>query len=92
MLLDAFDPGDTRNTTDIYNLLNYGTGQNHGDAVRAKGYDIIVLNFPEYTRTGTSTVIDGGVDYIERNAMILVELLKKINALKGGIEKNQLYP
>ncbi|WP_027376196.1 T9SS type A sorting domain-containing protein [Kaistella palustris] len=88
ILVDGFDPGDTRNTTDIYNLLNYGTNQNLGDVLRAQGYDIIVLNFPKYTRPDGITIIDGGVDYIQRNAMILAELLNVINAQKAGAAKN----
>lgn len=89
ILVDGFDPGDSRNTTAIYQMLNYGTsGQNLGDLVRAEGYDIVVLNFPQYTRTSTSTIIDGGADYIQRNAMILVELLSQINSQKSGSEKN----
>ena len=88
-LLDGFDPGDARNTSAIYSLLNYGTGGgNLGDEVRAQGFDIIVLNFPNYTRPNSTTVIDGGVDYIQRNAMILVELINQINAQKVGTEKN----
>lgn len=88
-LLDGFDPGDTRNTTAIYQLLGYGTtGQNLGDIVRAQGYDVIVLNFPNYTRPSTTTVIDGGVDYIQRNAMILVALINQINAQKVGTAQN----
>lgn len=87
-LVDGFDPGDSRNTSQIYQLLNYGTNQNLGDLIRAQGYDIIVLNFPNYTRPNTSTIIDGGVDYIQRNAMILVELMKLINAQKVGTAKN----
>ena len=71
-LVDGFDPGDTRNTSAIYEFLNYGTNQNLGDLIRAEGYDIIVLNFPTYARPDSSTIIDGGVDYIQRNAMILV--------------------
>jgi pimeloyl-ACP methyl ester carboxylesterase len=87
-LLDGFDPGDTRNTTAIYSFLNYGTGQNLATDLRAQGFDIIILNFPTYTRPSTTTVIDGGVDYIQRNAMIFVELLNQINAQKVGTEKN----
>lgn len=88
-LLDGFDPGDTRNTTAIYQLLGYGTtGQNLGDIVRAQGYDVIVLNFPSYTRPNSTTVIDGGVDYIQRNAMVLVELINQINAQKVGNAQN----
>ena len=88
-LLDGFDPGDSRNIPGIYSLLNYGTsGQNLGDIVRAQGYDVIILNFPTYTRTGTTTVIDGGVDYIQRNAMLLVELMNQVNAQKQGTAQN----
>jgi hypothetical protein len=88
-LLDGFDPGDSRNIAGIYSLLNYGTsGQNLGDIVRAQGYDVIILNFPTYTRTGTTTVVDGGVDYIQRNAMVLVELINQINAQKVGTAQN----
>lgn len=88
ILLDGFDPGDTRNCDIIYNLLNYGTGQNLATDLRAQGYDVIILNFPTYTRTGTTTVVNGGVDYVERNAMILVELLNQINLSKVGTAKN----
>jgi pimeloyl-ACP methyl ester carboxylesterase len=87
-LLDGFDPGDTRNVASIYTLLNYGTGQNLADDLRAQGFDIVILNFPTYTRPTTTTVIDGGVDYIQRNAMILVELINQINAQKVGTQKN----
>lgn len=88
ILVDGFDPGDSRNTAAIYQLLNYGTSQNLGDLIRAQGYDVIVLNFPSYTRNSSTTIIDGGVDYIQRNAMILVELIKQINSQKIGNEKN----
>lgn len=88
ILVDGFDPGDTRNTAGIYQMLSYGSGQNLGDQIRQQGYDIIVLNFPIYTRPDGTTIIDGGVDYIQRNAMILVELLKQVNAQKSGNVKN----
>ena len=88
ILLDGFDPGDARNTSQIYQLLNYGNGQNLGDVVRAQGYDLVVLNFPRYTRAGTTTVIDGGTDYIQRNAMLLLDLIEVINAQKVGSAKN----
>lgn len=87
-LVDGFDPGDTRNTDLIYSLLNYGdTNQNLGDVVRNEGFDIVVLNFPQYS-PADGIVIDGGADFIQRNAMILVELINQINAQKVGTEKN----
>jgi hypothetical protein len=87
-LIDGFDPGDTRNTELIYSLLNYGgSGQNLGDIVREEGFDIVVLNFPQYS-PANGVVIDGGADFIQRNAMILVELINQINAQKVGNEQN----
>ena len=87
-LIDGFDPGDTRNTELIYSLLNYGgSGQNLGDIVREEGFDIVVLNFPQYS-PADGVVIDGGADFIQRNAMILVELINQINAQKIGNEQN----
>jgi len=87
-LVDGFDPGDARNIATIYAGLNYGTGQNLADFLRTQGFDIILLNFPTYTRPSTTTVIDGGVDYIQRNAMILVALINQINTQKVGTQKN----
>ena len=87
-LVDGFDPGDTRNIAAFYASLNYGTNQNLADFLRSQGFDIVLLNFPTYTRPNTTTVIDGGVDYIQRNAMILVALINQINAQKVGTQKN----
>ncbi len=68
--------------------MNYGdTNQNLGDIVRDEGFDIVVLNFPQYS-PADGVVIDGGADFIQRNAMILVELINQINAQKIGTEKN----
>lgn len=90
-LVDGFDPFDTRNVQSIYELLNFddnGTTSNLGDLVRNEGFDIVILNFPQYTRAEDNAVIDGGVDYIERNAMLLVELIQMIEAQKVGNEPN----
>jgi hypothetical protein len=87
-LVDGFDPGDSRNIQALYAQLNYGTGQNLADTLRAQGFDIILLNFPTYTRPNSTTVVDGGVDFIQRNAFILVTLINQINAQKVGNQKN----
>ncbi|RZJ33652.1 MAG: T9SS type A sorting domain-containing protein [Flavobacterium sp.] len=88
ILLDGFDPNDGRAIPAIYGLLNYGTGQNLADDLRNLGYDVIILNFPNYTRPADGALISGGSDYIERNAMVLVELLNQVNAMKVGTEQN----
>jgi hypothetical protein len=90
-LVDGFDPGDGRTIEGIYDLLNFndgGTTSNLGDLVRAEGFDVVILNFPTYTRAQDATVVDGGADFIERNAMLLVDLINMINTGKVGNEQN----
>ncbi len=65
IILDGFDPGDTRSIPEIYDLMN-GSFGNFADEMRALGHDIIVCNF------------DKGDDFIERNAIGLIELLEYV--------------
>lgn len=90
-LVDGFDPGDGRTIQGIYDLLNFndgGTTSNLGDLVRVEGFDVVILNFPTYTRAQDAAIVDGGADYIERNAMLLVDLINLINTEKVGNEQN----
>ena len=84
IVLDGFDPGDGRNITGLYNSLNFG-GQNLADILRNEGFDIVILNAPQYTTNGKD--IDGGADYIQRNAMVTIELINLLNDLKVGNEE-----
>lgn len=89
ILVDGFDPGDSRGIDSLYHMLDYGnSNENLADLIRAEGYDVILLNFPVYSRSEDSTVVDGGVDYIQRNAMILVELINQLNQQKVGNKQN----
>jgi PGAP1-like protein len=81
ILLDGFDPGDSRDIGGLYASLTF-EGQNMADILRAEGYDIVILNAPQYTTDGKD--IDGGADYIQRNAMVLAALIEEINAQKVG--------
>jgi len=86
ILIDGFDPGDIRDIPSLYSLLNFtgGSGtQNLADLVRAQGFDVVILNFPVYLRDADGTTVDGGADFIERNAMLLVELIDIINTAKA---------
>ncbi|WP_298895947.1 T9SS type A sorting domain-containing protein [uncultured Psychroserpens sp.] len=114
ILVDGFDPGDTRTIAGLYSLLDF-TGssgpENLADLVRAQGYDVIILNFPSYFRLDDnsllnidnatdnnadmvideldypgSTLVNGGADFIERNAMLLVDLINTLNGpeAQGG--------
>lgn len=81
IVLDGFDPGDGRDIGGLYASLTFD-GQNLADILRNEGYDIVVLNAPQYTTGGKD--IDGGADYIQRNAFVLVELINELNAQKVG--------
>ena len=90
IFVDGFDPGDGRNIPLMYSLLDFGNPvENLADLVRDQGFDLIVLNFPTYTSVSDgTTIIDGGADFIQRNAFILTELIQTINGMKSGNEQN----
>lgn len=85
IIVDGFDPGDTRkigNPSDtrkntICKQMNYGN-KNFITTLNQNGYDVIVVNFTYY-RNRYGRLIDGGADYIERNALTLVSLIQNIN-------------
>ena len=89
-LIDGFDPNDSRDIPAVYALLNYGnSGMNLGDLIRDEGYDLVVLNFEAaYPSPTDGTILMGGADYIQRNALTLVELITTINSMKVGAEQN----
>jgi len=84
IILDGFDPGDQRDINGLYKSLTFD-GDNIADIVRDEGFDIVILNAPQYTTDGQA--IDGGADYIQRNAMVLIELINFINEQKEGEEE-----
>jgi len=77
IIVEGFDPDDSNTIDVIYNYLDYNGGANNLlDDLRNQGLDIVVLNFPTYTRSDDNTIIKGGADYIERNGLVLVNLLE----------------
>ena len=81
IILDGFDPGDGRDIAGLYNSLSFD-GDNLADILRDEGFDIIILNAPQYSTGGKD--IDGGADYIQRNAFVLIEMINFLNAQKVG--------
>lgn len=91
-VVDGFDPGDARDVQSVYNMLAYedsdGNQQHLADYMRnEEGYDIVIVNFPTYVNSNGMT-IDGGADYIERNALSLATVIKLVNQQKVGDEEN----
>ncbi len=93
VVVDGFDPGDNRSIDQLY--YGYLNKENFAENLRADGYDVIVLNFPRYQIGSTSflglfqipVMRDGGADYIERNARVLMTLINTVNSQKQGNEK-----
>lgn len=67
LVLDGFDPGETRKVGNIYDLMNSQPAM-LADDLRAQGHDIIICNFPV------------GADFIERNALGVIEIIEYIKA------------
>ncbi len=84
IMIDGFDPGDERDISMLYAGLDFD-GDNLADILRDEGFDFVALNAPLYNTNGKD--IDGGADYIQRNAMVLVELINFINTEKVGSEE-----
>ncbi len=89
IILDGFDPGSQHKLPYLYSHLYYNGQANHfGEEMLAKGYDIIFMDYPDYSFNGTH--IDGGSDYIQRNAFTLIKLIQKVNKTlqdNGSTEK-----
>lgn len=84
IVLDGFDPSDSRDIGALYASLSFGN-QNMADILRNEGFDIVILNAPQYTTDGKT--INGGADYIQRNAMVLIAMIQQLNADKTGAEE-----
>lgn len=66
----GFDPnGEDPKTIDLYSLFDR-SNTNLSTKIHNEGYDIIILNF------------ENGGDYIQKNAMLLVDLIASVNSQK----------
>lgn len=87
IICDGFDPEDSRDINTIYSIGTYGDpAQNIFDNLRDEGLDVVVLNFPNYTRADDGADIQGGADYIERNGLVLVNLIETIKTEMSGTQ------
>lgn len=75
IILDGFDPGDSRNLDRLNQLMTYDHDNNTTtppkrlvEDLQNLGYDVTLVNF------------QNGADFIERNAMALVALLQRENS------------
>ncbi|MDC3388741.1 T9SS type A sorting domain-containing protein [Flavobacteriaceae bacterium] len=80
IVVEGYDPSDSFDNDDIFET--YLNANNLGLQLFSTGHDIFTLDFQNYTAPN-GKVIRGGSDYIERNAMVLIELINRINANKS---------
>jgi hypothetical protein len=59
------------------------------EVLNQRGFDVILVNHPNYTSIDGGPEIDGGADYIERNALTHVELYKTLNDSLTANNSNQ---
>lgn len=96
IIIDGFDPGDKRQIQDsdphpgktntehvsIEEMMTYYNSLEQKEflipILRDLGYDVVIVNHPKYQMNGVD--IDGGADYIERNALAHVKLYQELNA------------
>lgn len=95
IILDGFDPLDDRKAECLYGkYLRYTelpSSKNYlGDIVRSADnqYDVIILNFKDWHKPN-GDLVRGGADYVERNAMVLVELINQVNAALAANGSNE---
>ena len=87
IITEQFFSGGMTNDS-LYSAFNASYNSTHFlDYLRTQGFDIVTLVYPDNVPIGG---IDGGTDYIERNAQVLITLLDTINSMKQGTAKNIL--
>lgn len=66
----------------IEDMMRYidcnGAKENLINKLNAQGYDLIVVNYPKYVNP-IGNDVDGGADFIERNAMNMIGLIQYMN-------------
>lgn len=89
IVLDGIDDRDERDLIEIYTEQLPGLTQlinNQNSPANQANRDLVILNFPKNERTAIATsgglsslkTVDGGDDYIERNALALIELINEL--------------
>ncbi len=71
----------------IADMMSYG-GAPIIPKLRDEGFDVVVVNFPTYTASN-GAVIDGGADFIERNALTLASLINELNTRVAATGSNE---
>ena len=103
VIIDGFDPGDKRKIQDsdphpglsnqehrsIEEIMSYVNSAGNTieiiPVLRNLGYDVVIVNHPTHWANGIK--IDGGADYIERNALTHVKLYQFLNNKQKNKEK-----
>jgi len=88
IVVDGFDAEDVSDTNSIFHYFTYGDPAiNILEDLRDEGVDVIVLNFPNYIRPADGADINGGADYIERNGLVLINLIETIKSDMVGSQE-----
>ena len=73
-----YNPNNHKSFVELMTYKNQANNDtNFINDLRNQGYDVIIVNQPNYTTDGVN--VDGGADFIERNAYAFVQLVKEVN-------------
>jgi hypothetical protein len=106
VIIDGFDPGDTRKIEDsdtslppnehtsMYDFMSFVDANDNEiylvDELNLQGYDVVIVNQPNHSiSANNNTPIDGGADYIERNALAHVALYEELNTILAQNNSNE---
>lgn len=83
IVVEGFDPFNTFNYTNLIKgsdagglFINLGNGRTLNQAIEEEHYDLVFVNYRN------------SMDYIQRNAYMVEEVIEWVNGLKVGSEKN----
>lgn len=97
--IERTDLGHNKDGPSIIELMSYNHDNDDDtpkkdlvEKLNLLGYDVIIVNHPKtYINNGSVTTrgyfIDGGSDYIERNAFTLISLMRHIKSIQQGTEE-----
>lgn len=94
--IEEFDEGHNENEPSILELMSYklenGDNVELIDDLKKLGYDVIIVNHPKYkvsdgVNGNRTKQINGGGDYIQRNAFVLISLIRKLKQDQEGTEE-----
>ncbi len=91
LIVDGFDPKSKNSDIDIFNNYLNTSSFPFANSLYDADYDIVILDFAKEYNSDANTVINGGADFIQRNAYVAVKVIEDLNLqLQSNNSENSL--